>query len=135
MRCLVDIAKSNTDGAWFQTAPFGYILSMRKEDELAGQSENYPCPQLRTGRHNISGCSFVLKNVVSEETDISIVFSRSITYWGRSSCSNSGCLSCSDTSKIDNTTFCMFLQQTDNPWTIHFASTIHHGCRPSMHCW
>ena len=32
----------------------------------------------------------------------------SITYWGRSSCSNSGWLSCSDTSKIDNTTFCIF---------------------------
>ena len=32
----------------------------------------------------------------------------SITYWGRSSCSNSGWLSCSDTSKIDNTTVCIF---------------------------
>ena len=32
----------------------------------------------------------------------------SITYWGRSSCSNSGWLSCSDTSKINNTTFCIF---------------------------
>ena len=33
----------------------------------------------------------------------------SITYWGRSSCSNSDWLSCSDTFKIDNTTFCIFL--------------------------
>ena len=32
----------------------------------------------------------------------------SITYWGRSSCSNSGWLSCSDTSKIDNTMVCIF---------------------------
>ena len=31
-----------------------------------------------------------------------------ITYWGRSSCSNSGWLSCSDTSQIDDTTFCIF---------------------------
>ena len=31
----------------------------------------------------------------------------SITYWGRSSCSNSGWLSCSDTSKINNTTVCI----------------------------
>ena len=30
--------------------------------------------------------------------------------------------------------FAFFLQPTDNPWTIHFASTIHHGCRPSTHC-
>ena len=35
----------------------------------------------------------------------------SITYWGRSSCSNSGWLSLSDTSKIDNTTFCIFYNQ------------------------
>ena len=32
----------------------------------------------------------------------------SITYWGRSLCSNSGWLSCSDTSKINNTTVCFF---------------------------
>ena len=34
----------------------------------------------------------------------------SITYWGRSSCSNSGWLSCSDTLKIDNNTFFIFFQ-------------------------
>ena len=34
MRCLVDIAKSNTDGAWFQTAPFGCVFSMRKEEDF-----------------------------------------------------------------------------------------------------
>ena len=31
--------------------------------------------------------------------------------------------------------FAFFLQPTTNPWTIHFTSTIHHGCRPSTHCW
>ena len=35
----------------------------------------------------------------------------SITYWGRSSCSNSGWLLCSDTFKIDNTTFYIFSRQ------------------------
>ena len=50
----------------------------------------------------------------------------SITYWGRSSCSNSGWLSCSDTFKIDNTMFCIFLGQ---PPTI----LGHYSCRkPSI---
>ena len=49
----------------------------------------------------------------------------SITYWGRSSCSNSGWLSCSDTLKMDNTTFFIFLE----PQTI----LGHYSCRkPSI---
>ena len=49
------------------------------------------CPQLRTG---------------SSAEDTGRI--DTITYWGRSSCSNSGWLSCSDTSKINNTTVCLF---------------------------
>ena len=56
------------------------------------------------------GCSFILKNVISEETDIAIVFSGIDYILGQKSCSNSGWLSCSDTLKIDNTAFCIFLQ-------------------------
>ena len=46
-------------------------------------------------------CNFILKNVVSEEQTLPLCSPVSITYWGRSSCSNSGWLSC--TFKIDNT--------------------------------
>ena len=56
----------------------------------------------------------------------------SITYWGRSSCSNSGWLLCSDTSKIDNTMFCIFYnlltilgQYTSPPPSIMAADPRH----------
>ena len=56
----------------------------------------------------------------------------SIIYWGRSTCSNSGWLSCTDTSKIDNTTFCIFYnlrtilgQNTSPPSSIMAADPRH----------